>query len=310
MAVIDLFLYFILYSFLGWCCETVYCSVIQRRWVNRGFLNGPLCPVYGFGALLVLFLLRDVRHSFTALFLSGMVVTSVLEYLTSYILEKLFHMHWWDYSHMRFNLNGRVCLLNSCEFGLLSVFVVMFLHPAVTGLVGKVPAAVRAAAAALLLAAVLSDTFVTVRGLLIMKGKLDELAGRMAELKLRTEEGRDKLRLALTERADAFRENMDSRADAWREWAAVRMEIFEADYEQDRRTFSRRMEENAEEYRRALEERRRRLDALREKLAQLDKRSISRSVYRRLMRAFPNLKAEQNRRLLDAIRDRLDSFSR
>ena len=310
MAVIDLFLYFILYSFLGWCCETVYCSVIQRRWVNRGFLNGPLCPVYGFGALLVLFLLRDVRHSFTALFLSGMVVTSVLEYLTSYILEKLFHMHWWDYSHMRFNLNGRVCLLNSCEFGLLSVFVVMFLHPAVTGLVGKVPAAVRAAAAALLLAAVLSDTFVTVRGLLIMKGKLDELAGRMAELKLRTEEGRDKLRLALTERADAFRENMDSRADAWREWAAVRMEIFEADYEQDRRTFSRRMEENAEEYRRSLEERRRRLDALREKLAQLDKRSISRSVYRRLMRAFPNLKAEQNRRLLDAIRDRLDSFSR
>ena len=310
MAVIDLFLYFILYSFLGWCCETVYCSVIQRRWVNRGFLNGPLCPVYGFGALLVLFLLRDVRHSFTALFLSGMVVTSVLEYLTSYILEKLFHMHWWDYSHMRFNLNGRVCLLNSCEFGLLSVFVVMFLHPAVTGLVGKVPAAVRAAAAALLLAAVLSDTFVTVRGLLIMKGKLDELAGRMAELKLRTEEGRDKLRLALTERADAFRENMDSRADAWREWAAVRMEIFEADYEQDRRTFSRRMEENAEEYRRSLEERRRRLDALREKLAQLDKRSISRSIYRRLMRAFPNLKAEQNRRLLDAIRDRLDSFSR
>lgn len=310
MAVIDLFLYFILYSFLGWCCETVYCSVIQRRWVNRGFLNGPLCPVYGFGALLVLFLLRDVRHSFTALFLSGMVVTSVLEYLTSYILEKLFHMHWWDYSHMRFNLNGRVCLLNSCEFGLLSVFVVMFLHPAATGLVGKVPAAVRAAAAALLLAAVLSDTFVTVRGLLIMKGKLDELTGRMAELKLRTEEGREKLRLALTERADAFRENMDSRADAWREWAAVRMEIFEADYEQDRRTFSRRMEENAEEYRRSLEERRRRLDALREKLAQLDKRSVSRSVYRRLMRAFPNLKAEQNRRLLDAIRDRLDSFSR
>ena len=146
MAVIDLFLYFILYSFLGWCCETVYCSVIQRRWVNRGFLNGPLCPVYGFGALLVLFLLRDVRHSFTALFLSGMVVTSVLEYLTSYILEKLFHMHWWDHSHMRFNLNGRVCLLNSCEFGLLSVFVVMVLHPAVAGLVGKVPAAARAAA--------------------------------------------------------------------------------------------------------------------------------------------------------------------
>ena len=310
MAVIDLFLYFILYSFLGWCCESVYCSVIQRKWVNRGFLNGPFCPVYGFGALLVLFLLRDVRHSFPALFLSGMVVTSVLEYITSVILEKLFHMHWWDYSHMRFNLNGRVCLLNSCEFGLLSVVVAMYIHPAVVRMTGRIPEFGRVLLAVLLLLIIAADTIVTVRGLLIMKGKLDDLTARMAELRLKTEEGREKLRLAFAERTDALKEDIDGRAEAWRELFTARMEIMEADYNEYKDQLNRRLAENTGEYRKTLEETRKKLDALGERMRQLDKGSVSRWVYKRLMRAFPNLGDEENRRLLDEIRKKLDSSSK
>lgn len=310
MAAIDLFLYFILYSFLGWCCESIYCSVIQRKWVNRGFLNGPLCPVYGFGALLVLFLLRDVRHSFLALFLSGMVVTSVLEYITSVLLEKLFHMHWWDYSHMRFNLNGRVCLLNSCEFGLLSVVVVMFIHPAVVRMTGRIPETGRVILAALLLLLLAADTIITVRGLLVMKGKLDDLAARMAELRLKTEEGKEKLRLALTERADSWKEDMDTRAGAWREIFAARMEILEADYNAYKAQLERKWAENAEERRKNLEETRQKLDALRERMQQLDKGCVSRGVYRRLLRAFPNLDSEQSRQLKEDLKKKLDSLSK
>ena len=266
MAVIDLFLYFILYSFLGWCCESVYCSVIQRKWVNRGFLNGPFCPVYGFGALLVLFLLRDVRHSFPALFLSGMVMTSVLEYITSVILEKLFHMHWWDYSHMRFNLNGRVCLLNSCEFGLLSVVVVMYIHPAVVRMTGRIPELGRVLLAVLLLLIIAADTIVTVRGPV----DYERQAGRPdgADGGTPAENRRGKGRNSgspLAERTDALKEDIDGRAEAWRELFTARMEIMEADYNEYKDQLNRRLAENTGEYRKTLEETRKKLDALGER---------------------------------------------
>ena len=95
------FLLFLCYSFLGWACETVYCSIGKRKFVNRGFLNGPLCPVYGFGALAVLYFLRPVSDNIPLLFVSGMVLTSVIEYITGYLLEKLFATKWWDYSSRR-----------------------------------------------------------------------------------------------------------------------------------------------------------------------------------------------------------------
>ena len=118
LTVCQWFLAFLFYSFAGWCCETVYCSVLQGKLVNRGFLNGPLCPVYGFGALLVIFLLQGTQQTPMALFFSGMLVTSVLEYFTSWLLEKLFHMKWWDYSGYIFNIDGRVCLEGLIIFGL------------------------------------------------------------------------------------------------------------------------------------------------------------------------------------------------
>ena len=169
------FLYFSVYSVLGWVCETVYCSVIQRKFVNRGFLNGPVCPVYGVGAVLVIALLRSVSHNLTALFLAGMMVTTVLEYLTSVLLEKLFHMRWWDYSHFKFQINGRVCLLNSILFGILSVFMLRVLHPRVEELVGMLPEALLPWVSLAIAAVFLADTAVTVRSLLILKGKLEEV---------------------------------------------------------------------------------------------------------------------------------------
>ena len=121
---LDAYFYFIVYSVAGWLCEDVYVGIGKKKLVNRGFLYGPYCPIYGFGALIVLYPLMMLGDHPVLVFFGGMVLTSVLEYFTSWIMEKLFHERWWDYSTYRFNINGRVCLLNSVLFGLMSLIVV------------------------------------------------------------------------------------------------------------------------------------------------------------------------------------------
>ena len=107
-----LFLWFLLYAFIGWVYESVLVSVSERRWVNRGFLNGPLCPIYGCGAVLAIVLLHDFTNPIE-IFLISSFGASILEYITSWGMEKLFHARWWDYSHYRFNIQGRICLLGA-----------------------------------------------------------------------------------------------------------------------------------------------------------------------------------------------------
>lgn len=295
---ISVILYFIIYSFLGWCCETVYCSILQKKFVNRGFLYGPLCPIYGCGALLVLYLLRDVRASILPLFLSGMVVTTILEYLTSVLLEKLFHMKWWDYSVMPFNINGRVCLLNSCEFGALSVFVVMVLHPAVTRLVGRIPGPVQLLLAGLLSAVILTDTIYTVHGILILKGKLDDIYLQIDEIRLKTEEGAQRLRLAVAEKQDEVRETWYSRTDELKDALSARAEILMRDLELYR-------EERASsgELQKTIEEARQKIAQLRENIRQLER---SRRISRHIFTAFPNLHRFENERFYSQIRQKLE----
>ena len=119
-----LFLVFIIYSFIGWCIEVVSVFKIEKKVINRGFLIGPYCPIYGIGALLMTFLLNDYSENIFILFGMSMFICTILEYLTSYIMEKLFNARWWDYSKKKFNLNGRVCLENSCAFGVAGVILI------------------------------------------------------------------------------------------------------------------------------------------------------------------------------------------
>lgn len=294
-------LYFIIYSFLGWCCETIYCTILQRKFVNRGFLYGPLCPIYGCGALLVIFLLRDVRSSIIPLFLSGMVVTTVLEYLTSVLMEKLFHMKWWDYSHLPFNINGRVCLLNSCEFGALSVFVIMVLHPAIVRLVGRIPVPVQTAVAGVLLAVMVVDAVCTVRGILILKGKLDDIYMQMDEIRLKTEEGAQKLRLAVAEKQDEVRGTLNSYTDDLKEALSVRAEILMRDLEMYREQLS----SESGELQKGLEEGRQKITRLIGNIRQLEK---SRRTSRHLFEAFPNLRVSENERFRNQIRQKLEHY--
>lgn len=131
-----LFLWFLLYAFIGWVYESVLVSVSERRWVNRGFLNGPLCPIYGCGAVLAIVLLHDFTNPIE-IFLISSFGASILEYITSWGMEKLFHARWWDYSHYRFNIQGRICLLGAIVFGFGGVLIIDVVQPQVERLTAR-----------------------------------------------------------------------------------------------------------------------------------------------------------------------------
>lgn len=128
----EFILYFFLYSFLGWVCECIYCGIPARHFINRGFLAGPYCPIYGVGALFILHLLQPFGDYVILVFLIGCILTSTLEYITSWGMEALFHTKWWDYSNEPWNLHGRVCLKNSILFGILCIVVYYIIHPSLS----------------------------------------------------------------------------------------------------------------------------------------------------------------------------------
>lgn len=128
-----------IYSFLGWCAEVVFAACRRGVFVNRGFLNGPVCPIYGFGVALVLWLLEPVRSSFLLLFFGSMLLTTALEFIIGFIMESFFHDKWWDYSNNPFNIKGYVCLEFSIIWGLACVLVVDVIHPLIQKLIDAIP---------------------------------------------------------------------------------------------------------------------------------------------------------------------------
>ncbi len=175
MLIVDTFLWLVIYSVVGWMYESTLCSVQERKLVNRGFLNGPLCPVYGIGAITVLVGIGRLQGNLPLLFLTGVILTCVVEYATAWLLETLFDTKWWDYSHMRFNLHGRICLLGAVVFGLFSVVLVEWIHPFVRNLTGGMEPGTRLLLATLSFAAIAADTSVTVFHILRMNGRLKEI---------------------------------------------------------------------------------------------------------------------------------------
>ena len=136
---IKIIFYFFLYSFLGWSMESIYLSIGQRRLVNTGFLYGPFCPIYGFGAVVLYVLLIKFQGQPILIFCTGFVVLSVWEYFVGVLLEKIFKTKYWDYSNNKFNINGRVCLLNSIYWGFLSVFFIEIWNPLIEVQLEKIP---------------------------------------------------------------------------------------------------------------------------------------------------------------------------
>lgn len=133
------FLYFLSYSILGWIMEVIVAFYSEHKFVNRGFLIGPYCSIYGWGCILLVILLESSKDDVLGLCLKAIVICSILEYATSYIMEKLFHARWWDYSNQKFNLNGRICLETMVPFGILACIVIYGIQPVLVQSYTQIP---------------------------------------------------------------------------------------------------------------------------------------------------------------------------
>lgn len=122
-------LYFFIFAILGWCMETIYSFVVLGHFTNRGFLYGPICPIYGYGALILIIFLGKYKNNSLKLFTYSAIIFSVFEYLASYVLEVLFHSFWWDYTNDFFNLNGRISIFYSFAWGIIAILFVGHLYP-------------------------------------------------------------------------------------------------------------------------------------------------------------------------------------
>ncbi|MGM9879280.1 MAG: putative ABC transporter permease [Bacilli bacterium] len=135
----EYFLLFVIYSIIGWILEVIYTFVTDKKFTNRGFLIGPYCPIYGVGAVLVILLLSQYKEHPIGLFVLAIVICSILEYFTSYIMEKLFNTRWWDYSNRKFNINGRICMETMVPFGIVACLLVYIINPFLVSNLYKLP---------------------------------------------------------------------------------------------------------------------------------------------------------------------------
>lgn len=175
---IILLAYFVIYSFLGWVLESVYKTYLQKKLVNSGFIFGPFCPIYGFGAIILYLFLDGFKSNFVLVFAIGVVLFSIWECLVGYLLEKIFNTKYWDYSNEKFNYKGRICLRMSLTWGVLGVLFIYVLHPFVSKFVSKIPLEILTPILALILISIIIDfifSSIKVKNIEIRLSKLKEI---------------------------------------------------------------------------------------------------------------------------------------
>lgn len=317
----EIIAYFLIYSFLGWCAEVAFAALNHGTIVNRGFLNGPVCPIYGVGMLGVLLLAGPVSDRLPLLFLVGMIFCSLIELIGGWILEKVFHTRWWDYSDDPFNLGGYICLGFSILWGLAVVFVVRLVHPAIALTVRLVPhllGVILLSVFSLLFLADLTLTLIALIGLRRRMGELekvgealhaigDTLSDRVgnsaiaADQKLSplVESGKEKLETG-KERLDAAKEASRERIEAVKEDSRERIEAVRENIEIARETRQAHRAEAKEALEDVRAKSREKLEARMQELRSVG--PIAHFSVRRWGKAYPALHRE--------LKDRLDQLTR
>lgn len=176
---------FIIYAFIGWCTEVSYAALDTGKFVNRGFLNGPYCPIYGCGVVIVVAILTPLKENLLILFAGSFLLTSVLEYITGYILEKVFHNKWWDYSDKPFNIKGYVCLKFSIYWGLACTFIMDIIHPIIYAAIRFIPLVLGVVLLSIIMCVFAADCIITVTTILKFNKRLkvmDEMAASIHRL--------------------------------------------------------------------------------------------------------------------------------
>lgn len=269
----EILLCFFIYGFLGWCTEVAFAAAKEKRFVNRGFLNGPICPIYGIGVVAVVLLLMPYKNQLFILYVVSIIVVTALEWVTGFILEKLFHSKWWDYSNMPLNLNGYVCLLFSLIWGVACVVIVKWIHPLIYKGVKILPDWLGTVLLVVLGIGILADLYVTVTNILKMNrhlAKMEEIAAELRRISDELGENISENVLEAMEKREDIAEDMQEYTDEWKD---------------------------------RVEELKARADELRGKYRDI-KFKNARSV-RRILRAFPRMKSRRHSEAMDDLREYL-----
>lgn len=290
-----IFCFFIIYGIIGWIWESSYASLKERKLVNRGFLNGPIIPIYGAGAMLIyiLFYNPGMVHlveqaslkNYLLIFLIGMAAASVLEFATSYVMEKLFHATWWDYSSIPFNLQGRICLTVSLCWGALSIVLVKLLHPVVSKLVSFIPRLQGEVAAYVIFVLFLTDLIVTVAATVHLDKKINTVQKLREEVYeyvygLKLYEAKESLKKFM---ADFHFEELLHRGKRW--------------YQMLSAPVSGRMDEVEAK-----------IKAILEKYRAIESAWLQNIIYKRIFKAFPNLRMAGREEALRDIKEHLTAL--
>lgn len=293
--------YFFIYGFFGWCTEVAFATVKQRQFVNRGFLNGPICPVYGIGVGSVVILLETKDMNIAALYLVSTVLVTAIEGMTGYLMDKIFHHKWWDYSNQPLNIGGYVCLVFSLAWGVACVVIVRVIHPVFRKGVEMIPLTVGIVLAVVFSGVTFVDMCATAAEVLKLNKKLetmDKIAGELKEISDRLGENIHENVMETLERSQETRKQLE-------ESAAELREKLENASEEQRRFIEERIERMEEKIRenRYREEQRAIATELRRKYTELSERSTR--ITRRLLGAFPRMESRHHREMLNELKSRM-----
>jgi len=279
MAVYHILVNLFVYGFFGWCSEVAFAAVKERKFVNRGFLNGPLCPIYGIGVTAIVTLMDAYMDNLLLLFLLSGILVTALEWVTGFLLEVLFHHKWWDYSKMPLNLNGYVCLPFSLLWGAACTLIVKYIHPLLWKLLSLIPLWLGIFLLGVLSAALAVDLYVTVTGILKLNKRLERL---------------DEIAKELHRISDQMGENIyENMMDGLEKQEKAKQKAEEKTAE---------LREKAEELKAKTGELKDRAEKLREKYAQLLE-NVS-GTDKRIMKAFPKMQSRRHRERLIELRER------
>ena len=301
---------FLVYSFLGWCVEVCFVAVTSGQVVNRGFLNGPVCPIYGVGMLGVLLLLEPVSHRLFWLFLLGMLLCTAVELVGGWILEKVFHTRWWDYTDQPFNLGGYVCLGFSLMWGLAVTFVVRLIHPVLFSLLKLIPHTLGVVLLIVLYVLFVTDMVMTLITIIGMKKRLgemervaealhsvgDSLSDRLGSKALAADAKLDEIKESSQERLLEQREKLEEAKEAsQRKWDEAR-EAGQKKWDEAREAGQKKWDENRERLEarvsdtvQELQARKQQLEARQQELRE-EFQNHPKFGVRRLGKAFPAIK--------------------
>lgn len=292
-------LYFFVYSFLGWCTEVAFAAWKEHRFVNRGFLNGPFCPIYGFGVSLVIVFLMPYRSNLVFLYIASVVLVTVLEGLTGWAMDKIFHNKWWDYSEIPLNIGGYVCLIFSLIWGVACVIIINLIHPLIHKGLALLPHTLGIVLIVLLGILLMADACVTASAIFKFNRQLEhmeKIAAELHELSEQLGENIYSTTVRVMEAADDIQEKAQDAVEDIHELRQDTAENVRAKAQEAIEEIYERRQDAAESVREHIEDLRKRYSELNQGTGKVTKR---------LLRAFPSLESRRHKERVNEIRRQL-----